>query len=91
MINKQNLCLNKLITPKLIQYNENEKKNESPPSDKKISIKPIIRPEPLNINLINGINGKSMNKKGEVLYQTMNFYGTQYSPRIFMHDNYISK
>ena len=91
MIKKTNKRTAKLIVPVIPQYNENEKKNESPPSDKKISIKPIIRPEPLNINLINGINGKSINKKGEVLYQTMNFYGTQYSPRIFMHDNYISK
>ena len=36
-------------------------KNENLWSDKKLSVKSIIRPQPLNLNIINEINSKSMN------------------------------
>ena len=91
MLSQKNISLSQLITPKLIQYNENEKKNESLSSDKKLSVKPVIRPQPLNLKLINGINGKSINKKGDLLYKELNLYENQYNHELYTHENYIHK
>ena len=91
MKSQKNIRLNKLIGPTLIQYNENEKKNESPSSDSKISVKPIIKPKPLNINIINGINNKSMNKKEIMFNQNIKYYGNSYSPKYYISDKPFSK
>ena len=91
MINQKNICRNKLIVPKLIQYNENAKKNESLSSDSKISVKPIIKPKPLNINLLNGRNNKIMNINEDLLKQNMELYGNSYNHQIYMADNIFSK
>ena len=91
MKSQKNISLNQLITPKLIQYNENEKKNESLSSDEKISVKPIIKPQPLNLTLINRINCKSINKKVDLLYEELNIYRNQYNHELYTHENYIHK
>ena len=91
MINQKNIARNKLIVPKLIQYNENAKKNESLSSDSKISVKPIIKPKPLNINLLNGRNNKIMNINEDLLKQNMELYGNPYNHQIYMADNIFSK
>ena len=91
MINQKNISRTKLITPKLIQYNENDKKNEVPSSDLKISVKNIIKPKPLNINLINGKNNKVMDINEDLLKQNMELYGNRYNHQIYMVDNTFSK
>ena len=91
MKSQKNILLNKLIAPKLIQYNENEKKNESPSSDSKISVKQIIKPNPSNNNITNGTNNKSMNKKELMFSQNMKYYGNRYNPKIYMPDNSFPK
>ena len=48
MKSHKTFSLNKLISPIIIQNNENEKKNESPSTEKKILIRPIFKPQPLN-------------------------------------------
>ena len=91
MKSQRNIRIKKLIAPKLIQYNENEKKNESPSSDSKLSVKPIIKPKPLNINIINSINNKSMNQKEFMCNKNLEYYGNPYSPKYYMTDNPFSK
>ena len=90
MKNQKKHCFTKLIAPKIIQYNENEK-NESPSSDSKISVKPIIKPKPLNINLINGINNKLMCKKDELIRPKFDLYGKTFNQKTYMLDNSFSK
>ena len=91
MINQKNICGTKLIAPQLIHYNENEKKNESPSSDSKISVKPIIKPKPLNINIINSKNNKVMNIKEDLCKQNMELYGNAYNHQIYMANNSFPK
>ena len=91
MLSQKNICLSQLISPKINHYNENQKKNENPWSDKILSVKPIIRPQPLNLNIINEINGKSMNKKGELLYEALNIYGNHNNPKLSSHEKYFPK
>ena len=67
------------------------KKNESLSSDSKMSVKPIIKPNPLNINIINGINNKAMNKKEVMIGQNMEYYGNPYNPKLYMSDIPFSK
>ena len=91
MINQKSICGTKLIAPKLIHYNENEKKNESPSSDSKMSVKQIIKPKPLNINLITGINNKIMSKKEELIKPKFDLYGKPFNQKIYMSDYSFSK
>ena len=91
MKSQKNIHISKLVAPKLIQFNENEKKNESPSSDSKISVKSIIKPKPSNNKITNGMNNKSMNKKEFIFGQNMEYYGNRYNPKIYMPDNSFPK
>ena len=82
MKNQKKQCFAKLIVPKIIQYNENEK-NESPSSDTKISVNSIIKPKPLNINLNTEINTKLLCKNDELIRpkygKTFNMFDKSFS------------
>lgn len=80
----------RLIFPQIIQNNENEK-NEGPSSGSKISVKPIIKPKPLNINLSNEINDKLMNKNEELNGQKLDSSRRINNPKEIIFDNSISK
>ena len=90
MKNQKKHCFTKLIVPKIIQYNENEK-NESPSSDSKISIKQIIKPKPLNLNYITGINNKLITKKDELIWPNFDLYGKTFNQKVYKSDNSFSK
>ena len=90
MKNQKRHCFTKLIVPKIIQYNENEK-NESPSSDSKISVKPIIKPKPLNINLITEINNKLIRKKDELIRQNFDLFGKTFNQKTYISDYSFSK
>ena len=56
-----------------------------------MSVKPIIKPKPLNINLINGKNNKVMNIQEDLIKQNMELYGNPYNHQIYMADKSFSK
>ena len=91
MKSHKSIGINKLISPIIIQNNENEKKNESPLSEKKILVRPVIKPQPLNLNLITEINGKPMNKKETLFHANMDFFGKSYVNKLNASDISFSK
>ena len=56
-----------------------------------MSVKQIIKPKPLNINLITGINNKIMSKKEELIKPKFDLYGKPFNQKIYMSDYSFSK
>ena len=56
-----------------------------------MSVKQIIKPKPLNINLITGINNKIMSKKEELIKPKFDLYGKPFYQKIYMSDYSFSK
>jgi hypothetical protein len=82
----------KLIAPTFTKFNENEKKNESPTSEAKMSYKTIIRPKPLNLNVSTGKNGQPINRKLD--YESINtdfYWKINSNHKYYMVDNSFSK
>ena len=88
MIKKTNKRTAKLIVPVIPQYNENEKKNESLISDSKMSVKPIIRPKPLNLKLITESNNKSKNRKEDFSQPHMDYLWKAYNQKIIQNNSF---
>jgi len=88
MIKKTNKRTAKLIVPVIPQYNENEKKNESLISDSKMSVKPIIRPKPLNLKLITESNNKSKNRKEDFSQPHIDYLWKAYNQKIIQNNSF---
>ena len=67
-----------------------KKKNESQIYDSKMSVKPIIRPKPLNLKLITESNNKTKNKKEDFSQPHMDYLWKAYNQKI-IPDNSFSK